>query len=435
MKTLRLRDQRDLAAFRRRLEAGRSAAPSDERKVKAIVDAVRRRGDPALLAYARRFDGFKGRVADLRVGAAELRSASRSLSPSLRRALLSAIANIRAYQQRLKPLSWRRHLRSGVMLGQLARPLDRVGVYVPGGQAPLVSSLLMTVVPAKVAGVREIAVCTPPSRSGAVDPRLLAAAELAGATEVYQVGGAQAVAAMAYGTRSIPAVQKVVGPGNRWVTLAKKLVYGAVGIDSLAGPSEALVVADESAPVAWVAADLLSQAEHAGDNAAVLVTTSPALAKAVGGELKRQLAQLPRRAQAARSLRDLGLVVLVKDLWMALEAAAAVAPEHLQLMVRGAEALLPKVRSAGAIFVGPYSPVSLGDFLAGPSHVLPTGGAARFSNGLSAEDFYTKSSIIGYERSSLRHALEDLRAISEAEGLQAHYRSAEVRLAGRAQAK
>jgi histidinol dehydrogenase len=429
MKTLRIRSRKDLQALEKRLRAHAAFSPADERKVASVLAGVKKRGDAALLQYARRFDGFKGRAEDLRLSPAEIRAAYAKVDKGFQKSVLRAIANIRLYQERLLPKPWRRHLRPGVLLGQLVRPLARAGLYVPGGEAPLVSTVLMTAVPAKVAGVAELALCSP-SRGGAgIDPRIVVAADLAGVKEIYQVGGAQAVAAMAFGTASLPKVDKVVGPGNRFVTLAKRMIYGQVGIDMLAGPSECLVLADDSAPAEWVAADLLSQAEHAGDEAAVLVTPSEKLAAAVQKALKRQLAELPRRKVAAQSLAKHGLVVLVKDIWAAVEVAELVASEHLQLMVRDAERLLPKIKAAGAIFVGPYTPVALGDFLAGPSHVLPTGGTARFSNGVSVEDFVTKSSIIGYNRPALQEAMEDLAAIGGAEGLQAHVRSASIRLA------
>ena len=429
MKTLRIRTRKDLQALERRLRAHAAFSPADERKVAGILKAVKARGDAALLQYARRFDGLKGGADDLRLGPADIRAAYGKVDKAFLKAVDQAIANIRAYQEKLRPKAWRQHLRPGVLLGQLVRPLRRVGLYVPGGEAPLVSTVMMLGVPAKAAGVQEIVLCSP-SRGGAgIDPRIIVAADRVGIKEIYQVGGAQAVAAMAYGTQSLAKVDKVVGPGNRFVTLAKRMIFGHTGIDMLAGPSECLVLADDSAPAAWVAADLLSQAEHAGDEAAVLVTPSEKLAKAVQIELAKQLKALPRRRVAAQSLAKHGLIVLVKDIWAALDVAELVASEHLQLMVRDAERILPKIKAAGAIFVGPYTPVALGDFLAGPSHVLPTGGTARFSNGVSVEDFVTKSSIIGYSRAALVDAVEDLGAIGGAEGLQAHVRSATIRLA------
>ena len=432
MQTLRVRSQRDLERLKARLRADALPNPAEERKVAAILADVAKRGDAALLAYARRFDGFKGAAKDLRLGSGAVRAAYASVDKAFIRAVDAAIGNIRAYQERLKVKSWRSHLRPGVLLGQLVRPLRRAGLYVPGGEAPLVSTVLMTAVPAKVAGVPELVLASPDRNGMGIDPRIIVAADRAGVQEIYRVGGAQAVAAMAYGTKSIGRVDKIVGPGNRWVAMAKKQVFGVCGIDMVAGPSEALVLADESAPAEWVAADLLSQAEHAGDETAVLVTPSAELARNVDKALEAQLKALPRRAMAESSLKKHGLVVVTQGMDLAVAVADALAPEHLQLMVRDSEALLPRLKAAGAIFVGPFTPVALGDFLAGPSHVLPTGGTARFSNGLSVDDFCTKSSIIGYSRQALAAALPDLEQIGGAEGLQAHVHSAAIRLERRA---
>jgi histidinol dehydrogenase len=428
MQSVRLNNESALPALARRLRAHSAPSAAQERAVAAILAKVASGGDQALLSIARRLDGFKGGAKDLMLGRAEIKAAYGRVDRGFIKAVETVIANIRAYQQRLKPKSWRAHLRSGVLLGQVVRPLRRVGLYVPGGEAPLVSTVLMTAIPASVAGVPELVLASPDRGGRGLDPRLVVAADMAGVREVLRVGGAQAIAAMAYGTASVAKVDKIVGPGNRWVSLAKKQVFGVCGIDMLAGPSEALVLADDSAPAEWVAADLLSQAEHAGDETAILVTPSAKLAAAVLKALKRQLKTLPRRAVAEASLKRHGLIVVTRDMNLAVAVADLAAPEHLQLMVRDAEALLPKLRAAGAIFVGPYTPVALGDFLAGPSHVLPTGSTARFSNGLSVEDFCTRSSIIGYNRPALEAALPTLQAMGGAEGLQAHVRSAEVRL-------
>ena len=432
MQTLRVRSRKDLERLSARLRAQAAPAPAEGRTVAAILADVAKRGDAALLAYARKFDGFSGGARDLVLGAGALRAAYGRVDKAFIKAVDNAIANVRAYQERLKPKPWRGHLRPGVLLGQLVRPLRRVGLYVPGGEAPLVSTVIMTAVPAQVAGVAELVLATPDRFGRGVDPRIIVAADRAGVTQILRVGGAQAVAALAYGTRSVGRVDKIVGPGNRWVALAKRQVFGVCGIDMLAGPSEALVLADDSAPAPWVAADLLSQAEHAGDETAVLVTPSAKLARAVMLALKAQLQALPRRQAAQSSLDRHGLVVVTEGLDLAVAVANAVAPEHLQLMVREAESLLPRLQAAGAIFVGPFTPVVLGDFLAGPSHVLPTGGTARFSSGLSVEDFVTKSSIIGYSGVALGGALADLEQIGAAEGLEAHVRSASIRLKRRA---
>ena len=430
MRTVTLKNAKDLKKLERELRAHAAPAPAQERAVAGVLRSVARGGDRALLALARRFDGFRGGPKDLFLTRAQFRAARAGVDRAFVHAVETAIANIRAYQLRLKPKSWRAHLRSGVLLGQAARPMRRVGLYVPGGEAPLVSTVLMTAVPAAVAGVPGLVLATPDRFGKGIDPRLVVAAELAGVREILRVGGAQAIAALAYGTESVAAVDKIVGPGNSWVSLAKKQVFGVCGIDMVAGPSEALVLADDSAPPAWVAADLLSQAEHAGDETAMLVTPSARLAREALAALQSQLKVLPRRAIAESSLKRHGLVVVTRDLAQAVAVANLAAPEHLQLMVRDAESLLPRLTAAGAIFVGHYTPVALGDFLAGPSHVLPTGSTARFSNGLSVEDFVTRSSIIGYSRGALEAALPALEAIGGAEGLQAHVASAQVRRRG-----
>jgi histidinol dehydrogenase len=431
IKTVKIQDAQGLARLCQRLQVEDAVRPQDASAVARIIAAVRSRGDAALMTYVRRFDGFRPASAQaLRVAPSEIRQAYASVGRGFLRAAQNVKANVEAFQSRLKAASWRRQVRPGVTLGQSIRAIQRAGLYVPGGEAPLASTVLMTAVPAKVAGVPEIALCTP-NRGQGVDPRILVAADLAGVTEIWQLGGAHAVAAMAYGTQTFRRVEKIAGPGSRWVNLAKKQVYGDVGIDSLAGPSEAMIVADSSATPSFVAADFLSQAEHSGNETVVLATDSPELAKAVATQVKIQLKSLPRRAIAAKSLRTHGWIVVVKNIAMALEIVNARAPEHLQLMVRGAEQVLPKVKAAGAIFLGALSPVALGDFLAGPSHVLPTGGTARFSSGLSAEDFVTKSSIISYTRSALEAAAADAAEFAAAEGLDAHGRSVSLRLAAK----
>ena len=428
MQTLTLRSEKDLEQLSRRLRAHAAPAPAEERKVAAILKAVAQKGDRALLSYARRFDGFAGRADALLLGPAEIEAAYAKVDRAFIEAVETVIRNIRAYQRRLRPKSWTAKMRPGVTLGQAVRPLKRVGLYVPGGEAPLVSTVLMTAVPAAVAGVPEMVLATPDRFGKGVDPRLVVAADLAGVTEMLRVGGAQAIAALAYGTESLRPVDKIVGPGNRWVAMAKRQVFGTCGIDMVAGPSEALVLADDSVSPEWVAADLLSQAEHAGDETAVLVTTSARLAKEALKALERQLKSLARRDVAASSLKRHGLAVVAKDLDLALRVVDLVAPEHLQLMVRDAERLIPRLNAAGAIFVGPYTPVALGDFLAGPSHVLPTGQTARFSNGLGVEDFMTRSSVIRYDKAALKAALPQLEAIGGAEGLGAHVHTGRIRL-------
>jgi histidinol dehydrogenase len=411
-----------------RLDEAARPSPSEEAKVASILSGVRTRGDKALLQYARRLDGFKaGQASEFRVAASEIKASFAKAGRDFVRAAQNVRARIEAFQRQIRASSWKRQVRPGVTLGQSVKPMRRVGIYVPGGQAPLASTVLMAAVPAKVAGVANIALCTP-NRGKGVDARILAAADIAGVTEIYQIGGAHAVAAMAWGTQSLPKVDKIVGPGSRWVNLAKKMVYGQVGIDSLAGPSEAMILADDSASAEILAADLLSQAEHSGHETAVLLCLSETQARKVSAELKRQLKVLPRRAEAESSLKKRGWIAVLKNAYAALEIINARGPEHLQLMLRGAESWLPKVRSAGAIFLGLNTPVALGDFSAGPSHILPTDAAARFSSGLSVEDFVTKSSIIAYSRAALEAEAADVAAFALAEGLEAHGRSVSIRL-------
>ncbi len=316
----------------------------------------------------------------------------------------------------------------GSVLGQEVRPLDRVGIYVPGGRAAYPSTVLMTAVPARVAGVREIVLVTPPDRAGRVNATVLAAARVAGVTEGYRVGGAQAVAALAYGTKTIRRVDKIVGPGSIYVALAKRRVFGDVGIDMVAGPSEIVVVADASARAEWIAADLLAQAEHDPMARAVLITDSSDLVAATRTALERQLATLPRRAIATEALRVNGALILVTDLDEAVELANRLAPEHLELFVRDPATLLPRARHAGAIFLGGHTPEVVGDYVAGPNHVLPTGGTARFSSPLSTEDFVKRSSVIEYTRDGLAAARRHLEALTRIEGLHGHGAAAELRI-------
>lgn len=428
MNIVKLKNSDGLKKLLKRLDQGARPSAADLSKVASVLASVQKGGDKALLGYVRRFDGFKAKNAsELRIQASEIRAAYSKVGRGFLRAVQTVRANVESFQRQLKLASWRRQIRPGVTLGQSVRPIRRAGLYIPGGEAPLASTVLMTAVPARVAGVPEIALCTP-NRGAGVDPRILVAADVAGVTEIWQVGGAQAVAAMAYGTKSFARVDMIAGPGSRWVNIAKKMVYGEVGIDSLAGPSEAMIVADKSADAGVVAADFLSQAEHSGNEIAVLITDSPSLARAVLKEVKAQLKDLPRRKVAEKSLLRGGWVIEVKSMAQALEIVNARGPEHLQLMLRGAEQMLPKVKAAGAIFVGANTPVALGDFVAGPSHVLPTGATARFSSGLSAEDFVTKSSIISYTKAALEAAAPDLLEFASAEGLDAHGRSAVRRL-------
>jgi histidinol dehydrogenase len=411
------------------LERSPEGTPVDVRDaVDGILAAVRARGDEALLEYTARFDRFAATSpAALRITADEFAAAAEALDGETRGALVYAADRIERYHAAALSKSWRLTDEHGSVLGQEIRALDRVGVYAPGGRAAYPSSVLMAVVPARVAGVRDIVLATPPAADGSVSAAVLAAAKIAGVTEGWRVGGAQAVAALAYGTETIARVDKIVGPGNVYVALAKQRVFGEVGIDMVAGPSEVVVIADAAADPAWIAADLLAQAEHDPMARSVLITDDDALATRVGDALSTQLARLPRRQIAAQSLRDNGALILVKTLDDAVDLANRLAPEHLELFVQVPAALLPRVRHAGAIFMGGHTPEVVGDYVAGPNHVLPTGGTARFSSALSTEDFVKRSSVIEYSPAGLAAALPHLRTLTRLEGLQAHGIAAEVR--------
>jgi len=403
--------------------------PTVQRAVDAILVDVRARGDEALLELTARHDRFAaGTAAALRVRADELDAAERALAPETRAALAYAAERIERFHGAAVPKSWRITDEHGSVLGQEIRPLERVGVYVPGGRAAYPSTVLMTAVPARVAGVREIVLVTPPDAEGCIEAAVLAAARVAGVTEAYRVGGAQAIAALAYGTATIRRVDKIVGPGNVYVALAKQRVFGEVGIDMVAGPSEVVVVADGDADAEWIAADLLAQAEHDPMARAVLITDAETLAPRVTRALARQLESLPRRVIAGEAVSRHGAIVIVGDLEDALDVANRLAPEHLELLVRVPQALLPRVRHAGAVFVGGQTPEVVGDYVAGPSHVLPTAGTARFSSPLGVEDFVKRTSVIEYSRPGLAAARPHLHALTTVEGLAGHGRAADVRL-------
>jgi histidinol dehydrogenase len=408
-------------------ERGRAPDPAVETAVRAILDDVRARGDAAVLAHTERLDGVRLDAETLRVSDAECDAALASLDPGVRQALALAADRITTFHARQRRESWFAEEAGTGVLGQVVRPLRRVGLYVPGGSAAYPSSVLMSALPAKVAGVVEVVMCTPVGRERAVSPAVLAAARLAGVREIYRIGGAQAIAAMAFGTASVPAVDKIVGPGNVYVATAKRLVFGVVGIDMVAGPSEILVVADETAPAAWVAADLLAQAEHDPMASAICVTSRADVARAVQAEATRQLALLPRRAIAEQAVTRFGAVIVVEDLAAAIRLANAMAPEHLELMVTDPWALLPSVRHAGAVFLGRHTPEVAGDYLAGPNHVLPTAGTARFSSPLSVDDFQTRSSLLSLTADALQRWREPVLRLAELEGLDAHARAMTIR--------
>jgi len=406
-----------------------SVDPEIARRVGEIIAAVREQGDAALLDFTRRFDHVTLGAAELAVTAADYAAAEVAVGAPTLRSLRYAAERIERFHQECAPRSWRMKDDNGSRLGQEVRPLDRVAVYVPGGRAAYPSTVLMTVVPARVAGVREIVLVSPPAPDGSMNAAVLAAARIAGVTEAYRVGGAQAVAALAYGTATIRKVDKIVGPGNIYVALAKAQVFGDVGIDMVAGPSEVLVVADDSADAAFVAADLLAQAEHDPMARAVLLTPSAGLRDAVAAELAVQLAVLPRREIAGAALASHGALVLTASLDEAVELANGLAPEHLELQVRDPEALLASVRHAGAVFLGRHTPEVVGDYVAGPNHVLPTGGTARFSSALSTEDFVTRLSVIDYSPEGLAEAGPHVGRLSRVEGLDGHGAAAAVRIA------
>ena len=402
--------------------------PEIQRRVEEIVTAVRDKGDAALLEFTERFDRVALTAAELAVPSAALEAAERAVGPATMAALRYAAERIERFHRESAPHSWRMTDALGSRLGQEIRPLDRVGVYVPGGRAAYPSTVLMTVIPARVAGVKGIALVSPPSTDRSLDPAVLAAARVAGVTEVYRIGGAQAVAALAYGTDTIPRVDKIVGPGNIYVALAKSRVFGDVGIDMVAGPSEVMVIADASADPAWVAADLLAQAEHDPMARAVLLTTSRALIDGVAAAIERQLAALPRREIAGAALAAHGALVLTRSLDEAAEIANLLAPEHLELQVADPEALLAHVRNAGAVFLGRYTPEVVGDYVAGPNHVLPTGGTARFASALGTEDFVKRLSVIHYAAAGLRDAGPHLAELARVEGLDGHGAAAAMRI-------
>ena len=399
-----------------------------ERKVEAIIDAVEERGDEAVAAYTERFDDVRISPGKFRVEKGDLAAARRKAGRELVSVIQEIQRNLVSYHRRQKPKDWRMDAGNGSKLGQRWLPVERVGVYVPAGEAPLVSSVLMGVVPAKVAGVKEIVVCSPPSWNGGINPDILAACGLVGIEEVYRIGGVQAIAAMAIGTKTVRKVDKIVGPGNVYVTMAKKVLSGRVGIDILAGPSEVLILADDSAEPAFIAADLLSQAEHGtGREICLLVTDSSRLVNEVQKELESLVRSGQKAAFGNKKLLAAITIVVAKSLAQALKLANDFAAEHVEVMTRKAASVARQVRNAGAVFVGPYSPVPVGDFYAGPNHVLPTGAAAKFSSGLSVLDFMRRVSVISYTRKSLRAALPAVSKMAEVEGLPAHAEAVRIR--------
>ncbi len=402
----------------------------DYDNVKQILKDVHNDGDVALIKYVNQFDSPAMTTASLKVNDKELETADAAVDNAFRQSLQKAVSQVESFHLHQRPDSWITTERSGTLLGQLARPVDAAGVYVPGGQGgttPLVSSVLMGVIPAKIAGVKQITMVTPAGKDGAVSPHLLFAAKLAGVDDIYKVGSAWAIGALAYGTETISKVDVIVGPGNIYVTLAKKIVAGTVGIDMAAGPSEIMVIADQTADPAFIAADLLSQAEHDTLASAILATTSIKIAEKVSLAMNKQLQKLSRQKIATQSLENYGAILVTPDLATAFDIANRVAPEHLELQIQNPLDYLGEIRNAGAVFLGAYTPEPVGDYIAGPNHVLPTAGTARFSSALSVDNFVKKISLIRYSREAFNREADDIIRLAEVEGLDAHANSIKIR--------
>lgn len=398
-----------------------------EASVQEIIETVRANRDAALFDYTARFDGATINKDNILVTEEEIKEAYDAVDPKLLEVIRKSLVNIRTYHEKQRQNSWFDSQDKGIILGQKVTALAHVGVYVPGGKAVYPSSVLMNIVPAKVAGVDEIIMTTPPGKDGKVNPSTLVAAREAGADRIYKVGGAQAIAALAFGTESIPKVDKIVGPGNIYVALAKKAVFGYVSIDSIAGPSEILVLADETANPRYVAADLLSQAEHDEMASAILITTSRELAERVSEETAKFTAQLSRKEIIQKSLDNYGYILIADNMEEAIAAVNEIASEHMEIVTKNPFEVMTKVRNAGAIFIGEYSSEPLGDYFAGPNHVLPTNGTAKFFSALSVDDFIKKSSIISYSREALEEVYKDIAQFAECEQLTAHANSVKVR--------
>ena len=398
--------------------------PDVEAVVRKILDEVRTNGDAAVLDRTARHDGVG--LTALEASDEEVAEAEKVVDAEFLAAVDAAIENVRIFHEQEIPRSWIRD-ENGARLGQLVRPLERVGIVVPGGKAPLPSTAIMAAVPARVAGVREIFVASPPQKDGNANPYTLVAAKRAGADRFFKMGGAQGVGALAYGTETVPRVDKIVGPGSPFTVLAKRLVYGQVDIESLPGPTEVLIIADDTANPAWLAADLLSQAEHGADSLAILLTPSEALGKAVAAEVERQTATLSRAETIRQCVRDHGWVIITRDLIEACALANECAPEHLELVVENAEVWMERIHHAGAIFIGGYTPEPIGDYIAGPSHILPTGGTARFSSPLHVDDFVKKTSVLHYTKERFEREAAHVIRLAEAETLDAHAKAIRIR--------
>jgi histidinol dehydrogenase len=400
-----------------------------EKEVRSILKDVRKRGDKAVVHYTQVFDDLRIPIDQLQVKKSEVKEAYRKVPREFLETLQQAARRIQKFHQLLSKrllLSWKGE-EKGIRLEQVMRPLERVGIYVPGGKASYPSTVLMAAIPAKAAGVQEIVMVTPPQKEG-ISPAVLVAADLAGVDRIYRIGGVQAVAALAYGTESVPKVDKIVGPGNQYVATAKRLVYGEVDIDMVAGPSEIVIVSDERMPPSFVAADLISQAEHDEMALAILITNAEAFGRIVKKELERQLSCLKRRKVASESLNRRGAILIVKNLDQAMQLVNRIAPEHLELLVPRPFSLIKGVRHAGAVFLGPYTPEAIGDYMAGPNHILPTAGTARFFSPLGVEDFIKRTNLMSFTRRALRRFEKDVKRFSEWEGLEGHSQAVQVRM-------
>ncbi|MYL31443.1 MULTISPECIES: histidinol dehydrogenase [Halobacillus] len=419
---MRIMNKSDLPSLKRSVDQG---TEEQRKSVQTIIARVKHEGDEAVRAFTEQFDGVT--LEDMKVTKEEFEQAYQSVDGEFVSILEEAAANIRSFHEKQKTSSWFDTNSDGTMLGQKITPIEAAGVYVPGGTAAYPSSVFMNVIPAQVAGVEKIAMVTPPGKDGRVPDGVLLAAHILGVDHVYKVGGAQAVAALAYGTETIPAVDKITGPGNVFVALAKREVFGDVDIDMIAGPSEIAVLADETAKAEEIAADLLSQAEHDARSSSVLVTTSPELAEDVKEAVLQQVEKLPRKEIAGKSVEDYGMIVLCRDHEEAVAAVNEIAPEHLEVMTAAPFDDLGKIKHAGAIFLGPYSSEPVGDYFAGPNHVLPTNGTARFSSPLNVDDFVKKSSIISYSEQALKTHADKIARFARLEGLEGHARAVEIR--------
>ncbi|MCR5501464.1 MAG: histidinol dehydrogenase [Lachnospiraceae bacterium] len=427
MRTQELNENTRKELLSKLLNRSPNAYTEYEEKVSEIIDRVRSEGDAALFDYTEKFDHYRLNAGNIRVTGEEIDEAVSGVDPELISVMEEAAGNIRAFHEKQLRLSWIDTKDDGSILGQRILPIGSAGVYVPGGKAAYPSSVLMNIIPARVAGVEKIIMTTPPDAAGKVSPVTLAAAKIAGVDEIYRAGGAQAIAAMAFGTESVPKVDKITGPGNIFVALAKKACFGHVSIDSVAGPSEILVIADETADPRYVAADLLSQAEHDEMASAILITTSKELAEKVSGEIEGFLERLERRSIIEKSLENYGYIFIAKNMDEAVLAANEIASEHLEILTADPFSVMTKIRNAGAIFLGPYSSEPLGDYFAGPNHILPTNQTARFFSPLSVDDFMKKSSIICYSKDALSSVHEKIETFAKAEGLTAHANSIAVR--------